>query len=57
MVEKYMHIETRTKQANDKCKNKQGLAHFGAKLLSVFVHEQLFRTVVVVLVVQMDACV
>lgn len=51
-----MHIETRTKQANDKCKNKQRLAHFGAKLLSVFVHEQ-FRTVVVVLVVQMDACV
>lgn len=52
-----MHIETRTKQANDKCKNKQRLAHFGAKLSSVFVHEQLFRTVVVVLVVQMDACV
>lgn len=52
-----MHIETRTKQANDKSKNKQRLAHFGAKLLSVFVDEQLFRTVEVVLVVQMDACV
>lgn len=51
-----MHIETRTKQANDKCKKKQQLAHSGAELSSVFVYEQLFRTVVV-LAVQMDACV